>query len=59
MEQNFEIMDVTCRDGSYVIKFQLSTADEKHICQGIESLGYRYTEIGHEPYQEVECASYG
>ena len=47
MEQNFEIMDVTCRDGSYVIKFQLSTADEKHICQGIESLGYRYTEIGH------------
>ena len=47
MRNDFEIMDVTCRDGSYVVKFQISTADEKHICQGVEELGYRYTEIGH------------
>lgn len=47
MNENFEIMDVTCRDGSYVVKFQMSTADEKRICQGVEQLGYHYTEIGH------------
>lgn len=47
MKNSFEIMDVTCRDGSYVVKFQMSTADEKHICQGVEDLGYHYTEIGH------------
>ena len=40
-------MDVTCRDGSYAVNFQLSAADEKHICGGLESLGYRYAEIGH------------
>lgn len=43
----FEIMDVTCRDGSYAVNFQISTADEKHICKGLESLGYHYVEIGH------------
>lgn len=43
----FNIMDVTCRDGSYAINFQLSTAAEKNICQGLEALGYRYVEIGH------------
>ena len=47
MNNKFEIMDVTCRDGSYVVKFQMSTADEKHICQGVEDLGFQYTEIGH------------
>lgn len=47
MNHNFEIMDVTCRDGSYVVKFQMSMADQKHICQGVERLGYHYTEIGH------------
>ena len=40
-------MDVTCRDGSYAINFQLSLASEKKICQGLESLGYEYVEIGH------------
>ncbi len=43
----FEIMDVTCRDGSYAVNFQISTSDEKHICKGLEDLGYRYVEIGH------------
>lgn len=43
----FSIMDVTCRDGSYAINFQLSLASEKKICQGLESLGYEYVEIGH------------
>lgn len=47
MSHKVEIMDITCRDGSYAINFQLSLAAEKHICQGLENLGYRYVEIGH------------
>lgn len=47
MNTNFKIMDVTCRDGSYVSNFQMSTSTERGICQGLEKLGYEYVEIGH------------
>ncbi len=47
MNKPFHIMDVTCRDGSYAINFQLSTAAEKNICKGLEALGYKYIEVGH------------
>lgn len=43
----FEIMDVTLRDGSYAVNYQFSLDDEKRICSALESLGYRYIEIGH------------
>ncbi|MCM1213719.1 MAG: 4-hydroxy-2-oxovalerate aldolase [Lachnospiraceae bacterium] len=45
--KNFEIMDVTLRDGSYAINFQFSTNDEKNICASLEKQGIRYIEIGH------------
>ena len=47
MDKTFQIMDVTCRDGSYAINFQLSTAAEKNICCGLEALGFEYIEVGH------------
>ncbi len=47
MDKTFHIMDVTCRDGSYAINFQLSTAAEKNICCGLETLGFKYIEVGH------------
>lgn len=47
MDKHFHIMDVTCRDGSYAINFQLSIAAEKNICCGLEDLGYKYIEVGH------------
>lgn len=43
----FEIMDVTLRDGSYAVNFQFSLKDEENICTSLENLGYRYIEIGH------------
>lgn len=46
-KNQFEIMDVTLRDGSYAINFQYSVADEKNICSSLENLGYKYIEIGH------------
>ncbi len=46
-ECQFEIMDVTLRDGSYAVNYQFSLEDEKNICFALESLGYRYIEIGH------------
>lgn len=47
MGKTVNIMDVTCRDGSYVVNFQMSTEDEKNICQGLQNIGFEYTEIGH------------
>ncbi len=47
MKPQFAIMDVTCRDGSYINNFQISTIEQKNICQGLQKLGYHYTEIGH------------
>ena len=37
-KNQFEIMDVTLRDGSYAINFQYSVADEKNICSSLENL---------------------
>lgn len=47
MKPNFEIMDVTCRDGSYVSNFQMSVSEERNICKGLERIGIPYIEIGH------------
>lgn len=46
-KKNFEIMDVTLRDGSYAINFQFSINDEKNICASLEKQGFRYVEVGH------------
>ena len=47
MIKDFNIMDVTCRDGSYVNNFQISTQTQKNIGIGLENLGIKYFEIGH------------
>lgn len=43
----FEIMDVTLRDGSYAVNYQFSLEDEKNICTSLKNLGCKYIEIGH------------
>lgn len=47
MKPEFTIMDVTCRDGSYVSNFQVSLSEQKNICKGLEKIGIPYIEIGH------------
>ncbi len=43
----FEIMDVTLRDGSYAINYQFSLEDEQNIGTALKDLGCKYIEIGH------------
>lgn len=42
-----EIMEVTLRDGSYVIDFQFTAADTALIAGALERVGFRLIEIGH------------
>ncbi len=44
---DFQIMDVTLRDGSYKINFQFSNTDVQCIGGGLDRLGIPYIEIGH------------
>lgn len=43
----FQIMDVTLRDGSYQINFQFSNKDVRRIGGGLDQLGIPYIEVGH------------
>lgn len=47
MNPTFCIMDVTCRDGSYVNNFQMSVYEEKNIITGLEDIGVPFVELGH------------
>ena len=49
MENNldFQILDVTLRDGSYANNFQFSCAQQKLITGALEKAGVEYIEIGH------------
>lgn len=40
-------MDVTLRDGSYAVNFQISCALQRLVGCELEKLGYEYMEIGH------------
>lgn len=42
-----EIMDVTLRDGSYLIDFQFTAADTGTLCKALEGAGLRWIEVGH------------
>ena len=44
---DFQIMDVTLRDGSYKINFQFSNTDVQCIGSGLDQCGIPYIEIGH------------
>lgn len=47
MNKEIKIMDVTLRDGSYAVNFQISCALQRLVGTSLEELGYEYLEIGH------------
>ena len=42
-----DILDVTLRDGSYLIDFQFTDEDTGKIAAGLEAVGIRWIEVGH------------
>ncbi len=42
-----DILDVTLRDGSYLIDFQFTAEDTATIAAALESIGFRWIEVGH------------
>src|SRR5438270_12371293 len=42
-----EILEVTLRDGSYLIDFQFTAEDTATIAAALESIGFRWIEVGH------------
>lgn len=47
MSNNFEIIDVTLRDGSNAVNYQFSASDTQNIVKGLERSGLRWVEVGH------------
>lgn len=56
---DFQVMDVTLRDGSYSINFQFSNADVRSIGGGLDRIGIPYIEIGHGMGIGASGARYG
>ncbi len=46
-ERTPEVLDVTLRDGSYLIDFQFTAEDTAKIATALEAVGIRWIEIGH------------
>lgn len=42
-----EILEVTLRDGSYLIDFQFTAEDTANIASALEAIGFRWIEVGH------------
>jgi 4-hydroxy-2-oxovalerate aldolase len=42
-----DILEVTLRDGSYLIDFQFTAEDTATIATALESIGFRWIEVGH------------
>lgn len=42
-----DILEVTLRDGSYLIDFQFTAEDTANIATALEGVGFRWIEIGH------------
>src|SRR4029077_4570017 len=42
-----EILEVTLRDGSYLIDFQFTAEDTATIASALETAGFRWIEVGH------------
>jgi len=47
LAENLNVLDVTLRDGSYLIDFQFSQQDTSLICKALEAAGIDWIEIGH------------
>ncbi|MBO0698667.1 MAG: hypothetical protein J2P46_09750, partial [Zavarzinella sp.] len=46
-QEPVEILDVTIRDGSYVIDFQFRQEDVSFLYETLDRVGFRYIEVGH------------
>jgi 4-hydroxy 2-oxovalerate aldolase len=46
-KDKLNVMDVTLRDGSYLIDFQFTFEDTAFICKALESIGVEWIEVGH------------
>ena len=42
-----DILEVTLRDGSYLIDFQFTAEDTANIAAALDGIGFRWIEIGH------------
>jgi isopropylmalate/homocitrate/citramalate synthase len=42
-----DVLEVTLRDGSYLIDFQFTAHDTATIAAALESAGFRWIELGH------------
>ncbi|MGB8322096.1 MAG: hypothetical protein WCE52_03950, partial [Candidatus Acidiferrum sp.] len=42
-----DILEVTLRDGSYLIDFQFTAEDTATIASALEGVGFRWIEVGH------------
>jgi len=42
-----DVLEVTLRDGSYLIDFQFTAEDTATIASALESVGFRWIEVGH------------
>ena len=42
-----DILEVTLRDGSYLVDFQFTAEDTAIIASALEGIGFRWIEIGH------------
>ncbi|KKN65977.1 hypothetical protein LCGC14_0476800 [marine sediment metagenome] len=45
--KDFELLDCTIRDGSYVINFQYTKKDVAHLVKGLAEAGVPKIEVGH------------
>ena len=45
--ENFQILDSTLRDGSYVVDFQFTAADTENLTKALDALGIPFIEVGH------------
>ena len=56
---SLEIMEVTLRDGSYVIDFQFTAGDTALISAALEEVGFGLIEVGHGVGVGASKAGYG
>ena len=47
LESGPDILEVTLRDGSYLIDFQFTAEDTATIAAALEAVGFRWIEVGH------------
>lgn len=54
-----DVLEVTLRDGSYVIDFQFTAEDTSNIAAALEGVGFRWIEVGHGLGLNASCSGKG